>query len=130
MARETSLLRRLTNPESRDRQQLRVPLPPPEALQACREAIEQIGWSVQTSDPQKHRMTAIEDFTKINCGDSPLRLEIELEPGKGGRGTAVNVEAIVPGVGGVASKHLHIGMRAFALSLLRRVQASSQELDS
>ena len=75
--------------------------------------------------PDEGRLTAREDIAKVHCGDSPVRLEIELHPENGGRHSIVNVEAIVPGVGANASKHLHQGMRAFALSLARQGEAAA-----
>ena len=118
-----SRLGRLLNPETRESQELRVQLPPTEAIEACRDAVHAIGWEAVSGSPEG-RLTAREDIAKLCCGDSPVRLEIELQPENGGRHSVVNVEAFVAGVGGVATKHLHIGMRAFALSLARQGRAA------
>lgn len=116
-----SRLRKLLNPETRETQELRMHAPPAEVMELCREVVALLGWAAE-EDETGTRMTVREDIAYLCCGDSPIRLEIELREAPGGGSTAV-IEGIVPGVGGVAAKHHRRSMRAFALLLGRRDRA-------
>lgn len=122
-----SRLRRMLNPETRDTQELRMHAPPAEVAGLCREVVAHLGWSATEREGEggEPRMTVREDIGHLCCGESPIRLEVELREASGGGTTAV-IEGIVPGVGGIASKHLHQCMRAFALLLGRRDRALVQ----
>jgi hypothetical protein len=115
-----SRLKRLLNPERTERQELTVALAPDEAMEACVGAAEALGWAARRREDG--RLSVFEDFTRLHCGDAPLRFEIEVRP-DGAEGSRVDVEAAVPGAGGLANKHLSEGMMAFALSIGRRAKA-------
>jgi hypothetical protein len=117
-----SRLRRLLNPESRDHQELTVALPPDRAMEACLGAVEDLGWAAKRGE-DKGRLTVMEDFTKLHCGDSPLRIEIQVRPDNGGSSSKVEVEAVLPGTGGVTNKHLSEGSMVFALYIGRNAKA-------
>jgi hypothetical protein len=117
-----SRLRRLFSPESRDHQELRLELPPDRAREACLAVAAELDWRAESNGDER-RITILEDFTKLHCGDSPIRMEIELRPEASGRRTTVDLEAIVAGVGGVSNKHLHEGVKVYSVLLGRRAKA-------
>jgi hypothetical protein len=118
-----SRLKRILSPESRDHQELTVALAPGQALEACRAAaVEDLGWAAKPGGDEG-RLTILEDFTRLNCGDAPIRMEVEVRPENGGERSTVNLEAIVPGVGGVTNKHLTEGVMVFSLYLARRAKS-------
>lgn len=117
-----SRLRRILNPETRDVQELRLLASPEQAMDLFRDIVEKLGWR---RDEGERRMTVHEDIAHLCCGDSPIRIEVELRDGEDGGTTAI-VEGIVPGVGGVADKHLHQSMRAVVLMLGRRDRAVAE----
>jgi hypothetical protein len=113
-----SRLKRLLTAEQTDRQELTVALGPDKAMEACLGAAKELGWRA-TRGEEPGRLSVLEDFTKLHCGDSPLQIEIEVRPQNGGERSTVDVEATVPGAGGVTNKHLSEGMMVFALYIGR-----------
>jgi hypothetical protein len=123
-----SRLARLLKPESRDSQELRLHSDPDHALDLLREVVGVLGWGATESADEdgRHSVTIIEDPAYLSCGDSPIRVEVGLRA-DGSGGSVAQVEGIVPGVGGVADRHLHQSMRAFVLMLGRRDRALLQD---
>jgi hypothetical protein len=117
-----SRLGRLLKPETRDQQELRLHSTPERAWELCREVVGVLGWRSSEDHAGERRMTILEDPAHLNCGDSPMRLEVTVREGESA-GSVAEIEGVVPGVGGVADKHLHTTMRAFALMLGRRDRA-------
>ena len=115
-----SRFKRFLTAEQTEHQELTVALRPDEAMEACVGAAEALGWAVRRKEGG--RLSVLEDFTRLHCGDAPLRFEIEVRAG-GGKSSRVDVQAAVPGAGGLANKHLSEGMMAFALSIGRRAKA-------
>lgn len=118
---------RLLKPESRDSQELRLHSDPDQAMDLLREVVGVLGWDAteSTDEDGRHRVTIVEDPAYLSCGDSPIRIEVGLHDDERG-GSVARVKGIVPGVGGVADKHLHHSMRAFVLMLGRRDRALLQ----
>ncbi|MCE3266741.1 MAG: hypothetical protein K0S15_1450 [Solirubrobacterales bacterium] len=119
---------RLLKPESRDSQELRLHSDPDQAMDLLREVVGVLGWGATESADEdgRHRVTIVEDPAYLSCGDSPIRIEVGLHD-DGSGGSVARVKGIVPGVGGVADKHLHQSMRAFVLMLGRRDRARLQD---
>ena len=111
-----SLLRRLGKPETRERQELRLPVPPDEALAACRAALAEMNWSVESPGPG--RLRSREDISMLHCGHAPMDLEVEVRQAERG-GSIVDAEGVVAGAGAVASKHLSQAMKAFVRVMAR-----------
>lgn len=105
-----SLLRRLAKPETRERQELRLPVPPDRAIEACREALAELNWSIESPGPG--HLSSREDISMLHCGHSPMNLEVEVRPGEAG-GSILEAEGVVAGAGAVATKHLTQAMKAF-----------------
>jgi hypothetical protein len=91
----------------------------------CREVVQALGWDATEGRAPDHWMTVREDIAHLCCGDSPIRIDIEMRANPDG-GSVASMEGIVPGVGAVASKHLNDCMRAFVLMLGRRDRALVQ----
>jgi hypothetical protein len=117
-----SRLKRLLTAEQTERQELTVALGPEQAMQACLGAAKDLGWRASRGEATG-QLSVLEDFTKLHCGDSPLRIEIQVTPETGGNRSRVDVEATVPGAGGVTNKHLSEGMMVFALYIGRSAKA-------
>jgi len=116
-----SRLKRILNPERSERQELTVELGPEQAMEACRGAARELQWAA-TPDGEG-RLKVMEDFTKLHCGDAPLRIQIEVTPENGGSRSKVDVEGTLPGAGGVTNKHLTEGMMVFVLYVGRKAKA-------
>lgn len=116
-----SRLKRILNPERTERQELKLPLDPERAMEACLGAVDELGWAAKRGD-EPGRLTVLEDFTKLHCGDAPLRIEIEVTAENGGSRSKVDVEGTLPGAGGVTNKHLSEGMLVFSLYIGRKAK--------
>jgi hypothetical protein len=116
-----SRLKRLLTAEQTERQELTVALPPDRAMEACLGAAKELQWAAKPAG--EGRLTVLEDFTRLHCGDSPLRIAVEVTPETGGNRSRIDVEATVPGAGGVTNKHLSEGMMVFALYIGRSAKA-------
>jgi hypothetical protein len=91
-------------------------IPPDRALEACRRALVELGWSGDEAG-ERLRLSGREDATRLCCHQSPASVEIELRAHDGG--TAVHMAGQVPGFGPVSKAHLSSRMEALWRHLLR-----------
>ena len=95
---------------------LDLEVPPPVALDACRTALAELGWSADANGGDE-RLSGREDNTKLCCHQAPASVEVELQ-GNAEGGTAVRITGSVPGFGPVSSGHLRTRMEALWRHLL------------
>ena len=119
-----SRLQKLLKPQTTDHQELRVSLPPERTLAECEEIADEFGWNRERDPADPRRLTIMEDFTRLTPEKSPVRIEVEVLPGKSSGESAVEVNSSVPGVGGVANNHLRDCVLAFVVVLGRRAKAA------
>jgi hypothetical protein len=99
---------------SKRRDEIDLAVPPDRALEACRRALAELGWS--SEEAEEMRISGREDTTRLCCRQSPARVEIELRGHDSG--TAIRMAGSVPGFGPVSSDHLSSRMEALWRHLL------------
>src|SRR5262245_24973941 len=95
---------------------LELEVSPAVALDACRRALAELGWSSDLSDGPV-RISGREDDTKLCCRQSPASVELELRANADG-GTAIRMTGSVPGFGPASSGQLRTRMEALWRHLL------------
>ena len=71
---------------------------PEEAMEACREALDHLGWEISEEEPG--HLHGYEDFTRLNCRTSPSIVDLEVvAPDYDHTFVAINISA--PGIGPV-----------------------------